>query len=97
MGKRKITGLVKLKNAIYLWRKAGKDKKGDTVILTIRESRTTQEEQAILIEAICHIGFEFFSIHQNNIRFERPGKKGQDLKEVYNEIVTVLKRLDERR
>jgi len=92
MSKRKVTGLCRLKNEIYLWRKSG-DKKGDTVILTIRESRTTQEEQAILIEAICHIGFEFFSIHQRNIRFERPGKKGQSIKDVYDEIVYVLKEL----
>ena len=33
MGKRKISGLVKLENAMYLWMKEGKDKKGDTIIL----------------------------------------------------------------
>lgn len=92
MGKRKITGLVKLKNKIYLWRKEGK-KKGDTIILTIKESRTSQEEQQEMINAVCDIGFKFMSIWERNVRFERPGKKGEDIKEVYEEICEVLKRL----
>lgn len=92
MGKRKVTGLVKLKNKMYLWRKEG-NKKGDTVILTIRESRASQEEQEELINAICETGFKFKSIWERNIRFERPGKKEEDIKKVYGQICGVLKKL----
>ena len=93
MGKKKITGLVKLENKMYLWKKAHKNKKGDTVILNIKESRTTQEEQQEMINAICGIGFKFMSIWERNCRFERPGKKGEDIKKVYEEVCETLKKL----
>jgi len=93
MGKKKITGLVKLQNAIYLWRKAGNNKKGDTIILNIRESRTSQEEQQEMVNAICSTGFKFISIWERNCRFERPGKKGEDIKEVYEDVCSTLKKL----
>lgn len=92
MGKRKITGLVKLKNKIYLWRKES-NKKGETIILTIRESRTSQDEQREMINAVVGIGFKFISIWEQNVRFEKPGKKGEDIKEVYEEVCEVLKKL----
>lgn len=92
MGKKKITGLVKLKNKMYLWRKEG-NKKGDTIILNIKESRTTQEEQQEMINAVCGIGFKFISIWEQNTRFERPGKKGEDIKKVYEEVCDTLKKL----
>lgn len=92
MGKRKITGLVKLKNKMYLWRKEG-NKKGDTVILNIRESRTSQEEQQEMVNAICSTGFKFISIWEGNCRFERPGKKGEGIKKVYEEVCGTLKKL----
>lgn len=91
MGKRKVTGLVKLKNKIYLWRKGGK-KKGDTIILTIRESRTSQEEQQEMVNAVCRNGFTFISIWERNVRFEKPGE-GKDIKEIYGEICEILKEL----
>jgi len=91
--KRKISGLVKLQNAMYLWMKEGKDKKGNTIILTVNESRTTQEEQQEMINAICSTGFRFKSIWGNNVRFERPGKKGESIKKVYEEISDTLIKL----
>ncbi len=92
MGKRKISGLVKLKNKMYLWRKE-EDKKGDTIILTVNESRTTQEEQQEMVNAVCSTGFKFKSIWGNNVRFERLGKKGEGIKKVYEEISDTLIKL----
>jgi len=93
MGKKKVTGLVKLENRMYLWRKEGKNKKGDTIILNIKESRTTQEEQRGMINAICSTGFKFMSIWERNCRFERPGTMGEDIKKVYEEVCDTLKKL----
>jgi len=93
MGKKKVTGLVKLENKMYLWQKSHKNKKGDTIILNIKESRTSQEEQQAMINAVCSTGFKFISIWEGNCRFERPGKKGEGIKKVYEEVCDTLKKL----
>lgn len=102
----KITGFMMLKNRVYCWWKEGVKDNEEVIILTIKEtSKTSQEEQQAVIDAICNIGFEFKSIWAKNIRFEksviikekdyykRLGKIKFIVKDTYKEICETLKKL----